>query len=220
MSGKSETLVRFHEKLGDKPVTLTSWRRRNDGQRLRTLRFVKPLQSAIGPKQCTNIEKLSVEYINKDGFVVLASCSSQGVPFSNNFQNYVQWVASPVHGNPQSTVLHVTGECKFHTPIWGPLKGTISNESIKGMKKAYSTLQTMVQDRFGVPLHNTTKLAAVANSKIDGTSNSVVSYLQSSQSNPAVMLVVMAMCIVLWRMALLDTLALTVLRRIAAATTK
>ena len=129
MGGSSDGLVAFHTQLGEREIVLTPWRKSPDGRPTRLLRYVTPLSNPLGPSQCTNRERITAVHVGATAFVVSASCTSQGVPFAGKFANAVQWVA--VADGPYATRLHITGECKFSAPVWGPLKGTISGESIK-----------------------------------------------------------------------------------------
>ena len=79
------------------------------------------------------------------------------------------------------------------------------------MTKAYATLQTLLATRFGVKEASVVAPAAPA----AADAGSLLSYLQTPQSNPAVMVMIVAMFVLMWRMALLDTLAIQMLRRLA-----
>jgi hypothetical protein len=214
MSGAGIGLFDFHTNLGEQDVILSQWHQRSDGSRTRVVRFTTPLNNPLGPRQALNKEVLTPEYLGSDAWVVRTVCTSEGVPFASSFINTVQWVATAE--GTHATRLHITGDCKFVAPVWGPLKGTIRRESIRGMSRAYKTLKTSLVDRFGVvePSHMQTH-AVHAGSE---TSSGLVALMQSHQGmNPAVIVAFVAMFFILWRMALLDAVGMQVMKRLAVA---
>lgn len=230
LSGKSSELAEFHRTLGDIDIVLSPWRKRaSSGQRTRVIQFSVPLKSPLGPKQAVNREELTIAHLEARSFVINAVATSTGVPFANAFENHVQWVAK--EERPGVTRLSITGECTFKAPVWGPLKGTISSESIKGMSRAYCTLEGMLATKFGIITSLTPNSAAkmLIPGASDTTSSTndlllpngdagnegLLSFLQSPQSNPAVLIALIAMFIILWRMALLNTMTLHMLQRLA-----
>jgi hypothetical protein len=122
----------------------------------------------------------------------------------------VQWVARPEGAS--ATRLRITGECRFIGSIWGPLRGTVERESIKGMSKAYASLRTTLENRFGVVM---TEAVPIVVSRPEDGSGGFLALLQSPQANPAMIVLLLAMFVIMWRMALLNTLALQVLQRVA-----
>ena len=93
------------------------------------LSYTTPLRNPLGPRQAVNREVMEAALLGPDSFVVRTRCVTAGVPFSANFANYVQWVASAE--GPGATRLSVSGGCKFHAPVWGPVRGQIERESAK-----------------------------------------------------------------------------------------
>lgn len=225
MSGSSEELAEFHRTgLGELNVSLSTWRRREDGSRCRVLRFTTPLHNPLGPREAFNCEVFTLHHLSHDAWVVKTQCNSKGVPFANSFANHVQWVATAE--GPKTTRLHVTGDCKFKTGVWGPLKGTIARESFKGMSKAYKTLLASLSERFGVmeastqDSLDTPSQSAVMRSNqnpIRPAAESFLALLNSPQTNPAVVVVMIAMFVLMWRMALLNSIALQAFHRIATS---
>ncbi len=233
LSGKSSELAQFHQNLGDVDVVLTAWRKRpSSGKRTRVINFSVPLKNPLGPKQAANREELTISHLEARVFVINAVATSSGVPFANAFENYVQWIAK--EERPGVTRLSITGECCFKTPVWGPLKGTISNESIKGMSRAYQTLESMLATKFGILSSLTPN--STAKMLIPGASDNTftalsadglglpqngangegfMSFLQSPQSNPAVLIALIAMFIILWRMALLNVATVHMFQKLA-----
>ena len=226
LSGDSSELAEFHRNLGDVDVVLSPWRKRSSGQRSRVIQFSVPLKSPLGSKQAVNREELTISTLEARSFIINAAATSTGVPFANAFENYVQWVAK--EERPGVTRLSITGECKFKTPVWGPLKGTINSESIKGMSRAYRTLESMIATKFGISSsltpNSTAKTLIPGTTELASSTHGLVlpegdvgfmSFLQSPQSNPAVLIALIAMFIILWRMALLNTMTLHMLQRLA-----
>lgn len=233
LSGKSSELVEFHRNLGDVDIALSPWKKRpTSGQRSRVIQFNVPLKNPLGPKQAGTREELTISRLEARSFVINAVATSTGVPFANAFENSVQWVAK--EEKPGVTRLSITGECTFKKPVWGPLKGTINGESIKGMTRAYNILESMLATKFGILTSLTPNSAA--KTLIPGasdatlTTNGVVlphgdaenegfmSFLQSPHSNPAVFIALIAMFIILWRMALLNTMTLHMFQKLATKT--
>lgn len=142
----SSLLADFHEGLGDLDIKLTPWLLK-DGQRRRVLRYLAPLKQAFGPKQAYNTEVLDLVSLGPRLAVLETRCDTRGVPFASNFANYIQWVA--LAESPAATRLRITGECRFHQPVWGPLRGQIARESKKGTSKAYATLNEMLLSKYG-----------------------------------------------------------------------
>lgn len=220
LSGNSTELVEFHRSIGDIELSLSPWRKRANGSRVRILNFTTPLKNPLGPKRAFNREELTVTFISPRAFVLTAVANSKGVPFASNFQNHVQWVA--YEEGAAITRVCITGECRFLTPIWGPLKGTINRESIKGMERAYRILETTLADNFGILRSETPGSTAVV---VEPTAaviskprdTGLAGLFQTSQSNPAVLIVLVAMFVIMWRMALLNTLTMQVFQRLAAA---
>lgn len=145
--GSSALLSDFHQQLGDLAVSVSPWREKDDGMPRRVLKYTTPLNNRLGPRQACNTEVLEAAELAACGFWLRACATSEGVPFSTCFANHIQWVAVP-HGTHSSRLV-VSGECRFHSPVWGPLKGQIERESIKGMSKAYRTLLRMLEQRYG-----------------------------------------------------------------------
>lgn len=224
MSGNSTELVEFHRSIGDIELSLSPWKRRANGARVRVLNFTTPLKNPLGPKKAYNREELTVTFINPRAFVVTTVANSKGVPFASNFQNHVQWVA--YEQGAAITRVCVTGECRFTSPVWGPLKGTINKESIKGMERAYRILETSLAGNFGI-LRSATPgstavvaeptAAVVSRPRDTSDSGGLATFFQTSQSNPAVLVVLVAMFVIMWKMALLNTFTMQAFQRIAAA---
>ncbi|KAL4457399.1 hypothetical protein ABPG75_012264 [Micractinium tetrahymenae] len=146
--GSSAMLADFHQQLGDLAVTISPWHRQKDGSPpRRLLKYTTPLTNRLGPRQALNTEVLEAASLSPSGFSLSAKCTSEGVPFASSFANHVQWVATP-HGTHLCRLV-ITGECRFHSPVWGPLKGQIERESLKGMAKAYRTLVCMLERQYG-----------------------------------------------------------------------
>lgn len=91
--------------------------------------YVTPINNPFGPKQAINKERMAVTHLGSSCFVVTTTCVTEGVPFSSNFVNRVQWVG--VADGPRACRVEVSGECLFHKPVWGPLRGKIEGESSK-----------------------------------------------------------------------------------------
>ncbi|PSC69072.1 GRAM domain-containing 1B-like [Micractinium conductrix] len=136
----------FHRHLGDLDVAVSGWRQKEGGKR-RVLRYTTPLRNPLGPRQARNTEVVEAGHLGAFGFFLRARCASEGVPFAAAFANHVQWVATAE--GPHTCRLVVTGECHFHSPVWGPLKGQIERESVKGMAKAYRTLLRLLERQYG-----------------------------------------------------------------------
>jgi VAD1 Analog of StAR-related lipid transfer domain len=229
LSGNSSELAEFHRNLGDVDITLSPWRKHSSsGQRTRVIQFIVPLKNPLGPKQASNREELTISHLEARTFIINATATSTGVPFATAFENHVQWIAK--EERPGVTRLSITGECKFKAPVWGPLKGTINSESIKGMSRAYLTLESMLATKFGISSsltpNSTAKSLIPGATDIATTMNGLnlpnttdnegfLSFLQSPQSNPAVLIALIAMFIILWRMALLNAMTLHMFQRLA-----
>ena len=226
LSGNSKELEEFHSALGDVEISLSPWKQRSNGDKIRIIEFTTPLKNPMGPKKALNREELRVITIESSAFVLKTTATSKGVPFANAFENHVQWVAQKIGNN---TRLLITGECKFTTPVWGPLKGTINKESVNGMGRAYRILESLLAAKFGIVSSATpgsiavvggsstveTGVAAVESSS-GGVSSGSLSFLQSP-TNPAVLIMVLAMFIILWRMAMMNTMTMQVIKRLAEA---
>lgn len=226
MSGGSEELAEFHRTgLGELNVALSPWRRRQGGGRCRVLRFTTPLKNPLGPREAKNCEVFTLQHLSHDAWVVTTQCKSQGVPFASSFANHVQWVA--IAAGPETTELTVTGECRFITPVWGPLKGTIARESSKGMSKAYKILLASLSERFGVMGASYQTTSQEDSAPQSGTmtplnairpaADGFLAVLNSPQASPAVMVVMIAVFVLMWRMALLNSIALQAFHRIATS---
>lgn len=225
LTSVSNELAAFHEKLGERDVYLGSWREQTDGSRTRLLRFTTPLKNPLGPKQAFNNEYFTLEDISANGFIVSAHCTSEGVPFANSFVNNVLWVASRV--DQQTTRVIISGECNFTGSVFGPLKGTISRESIKGMSKAYQVMHSILASKYGcIEQQDSTqtqekkkkkkKDTLVPSSDIFSGADGMISALSNSaQTNPAVLVIVLATFLLIWRMAMLNTFYLQLARQIA-----
>ena len=212
MSGKSETLVEFHEITGDHEIVLGSWRQLPDGTRCRLLKFKTPLRNGWGSREAINKQIFTVEYIGTDAWVISSICNTEGVPFATKFANSLQWVATSV--TPTTTRLRITGACRFVDGFWGPLKGTISRESIKGMNRSYSKLKKMLEEKYH--LEDSSYLDASAKGEA-GEESSILSLAQGAQiANPAIIVAFFAMIFIVWRMALMDTFILHVMQKIAS----
>lgn len=166
--GSSSLLADFHQQLGDLAVTISAWRRQQDGSPpRRLLKYTTPLSNRLGPRQAFNTEVLEATSLSHAGFSLSARCTSEGVPFASCFANHVQWVATPQ--GTHSCRLVITGECRFHSPVWGPLKGQIERESQKGMAKAYRTLLRMLERQYG-GMENTQQPASSGKATGSGSS--------------------------------------------------
>jgi len=84
------------------------------------------------------------------------------------------------------------------------------------MTKAYGTLQTMLESRFGVvpPSPVAVPASLLGNKPAEDGATSLF-FQHAPQVNPAVLVVVLAMVVLMWRMALLDTLTMQILRHVA-----
>ena len=227
LSGSSDELASFHRTLGDLDVTLTPWRKRPDNRRTRTIRFTTPLNKPLGPKQALNREEMVVEFISANAFVLRTTADSKGVPFASAFENHVLWVAH--EQGAAITRLTITGECIFTTPVWGPLRGTINKESIRGMQRAYKTLETILGDTFGILSSltpdsgyttsttsgkATTSLTSVAGDKTSLSDDQAGALFPGQpQFNPAMLIVVIAMIVLMWRMAMLNSVTMHILKK-------
>lgn len=223
LTSVSNELVTFHEKLGEKDIYLGSWREQTDGSRTRLLRFTTPLKNPLGPKQAFNSEYFTLEDISANGFIVSAHCTSEGVPFANSFVNNVLWVATEV--GPQTTRVIISGECNFTGSVFGPLKGTISRESIKGMSRAYQVMHSILATKYGcieqqqeedntqVQVNKTTTMPS--GDIFPGGGGMITALSNSAQTNPAVLVIVLATFLLIWRMAMLNTFYLQLARQIA-----
>ena len=236
LSGDSNQLADFHLALGDVDVSLTPWKsHRATGKRARVILFTVPLKNPLGPKQALNREELTIAHLSPRAFVLNAIATSTGVPFASAFENHVLWVVQ--QESPTTTRVTVTGDIVFTGSVFGLIKGTIQKESIKGMRRAYVTLESLLTTKFGILrtatpesmvgalATTTTQIIATGVSSSGGglgfggeaPENSVLSFLHSSQSNPAVLIMMVAMIVVIWRMAFLNTLTGQVFQRAMAA---
>ena len=213
MSSSSDVFATFHKNMGEKDIYLGSWREQADGSKTRLLKFTTPLKNPLGPKQAFNYETFKLVDISPNGFVVEVKCITAGVPFSSNFENDLQWVASQEDNG--HTRLVITGECNFTSPIFGPLKSTISRESINGMARAYKIFKGMVTNKYGehveeeslVPSYDTLD-ALTKSSYMAGITN-------AAQTNPAVLVVILSTFIIIWRIMMTNTLYHALLRKVA-----
>lgn len=219
LTSASDQLASFHEKLGEKDIYLGSWREQIDGSRTRLLRFTTPLKNPLGPKQAFNNEHFTLEDMSATGFIVSAHCTSEGVPFANSFCNNVLWVATEV--GPQTTRVIISGECNFTGSVFGPLKGTISRESIKGMSKAYQVMHSILANKYGCIEQDNTqvlekkKTTMLSGDIFPGGGGMINALSNSAQTNPAVLVIVLATFLLIWRMAMLNTFYLQLAKQIA-----
>ena len=210
MSGGSGGLVEFHRSLGEFNISISTWRKMRNGDRCRVLRFTTPLKNRLGPRQARNKEIFTVVHLQSDAWIVRSRCISEGVPFSSKFANNLQWVATSLDSS--TTRLQITGACKFEPGVWGPLKGTISRESVLGMSRSYKTLRQVLQTKYGID--ETSIQPGIATKDIE--KSNMIGLLQSPQAaNPAIIVAVLAMIFIVWRMALMDAFVLHIMRKIA-----
>lgn len=222
--------------MGDQNVKLSSWMQsKKDNIKFRSLSYISPLSNPLGPKQAFNKERLTILSLGQgNSFVLQTKCVTKGVPFASDFANYIQWTATP--DGSTSTILKVTAECRFHNQVWGPLKGKVEKESVKGIVKAYKKLQEMLISRLKAQPYPSAadQLAATGkeNKTIttdkdgagmavtveDGNSSSGRSmshHLLGAHSNPAVVLMVAMFLIVVWRVLLFESLGGLLLHKYA-----
>eukprot|EP00887_Chlorella_sp_A99_P002900 scaffold6.g2900.t1 len=145
-AGGSRLLEEFHAGEGDRDIQYGPWLQK-DGRRWRVLSYTTPLNKPLGPRQAFNREVMEVVDLGPSAFLLRTRCTSSGVPFSSNFANVIEWAA--VATGVGTARLTVTGECRFHNPVWGPIKGQIHRESSKGMAKAYAHLAALLTARLG-----------------------------------------------------------------------
>jgi hypothetical protein len=236
----SSLLANFHQDLGDLDISISPWRQKDDVRR-RVLRYTTPLKNPLGPRQARNTEVLEAAQLSGQGFTLRARCTSEGVPFASCFANHVQWVATP-HG-AHSSRLVVTGECRFHSPVWGPLKGQIERESIKGMSKAYRTLIRMMERNYGGTATPPSSSAGASGSQAAGggkagsgkltgrpvslvaaaggageeESMNISALLQNPQTNAAAFLALVVFMAILWRLAAMNPMISQAVRGVATA---
>jgi len=238
-SNSTSLLADFHKSLGDQNIKLSSWMQsKKDNTKFRSLSYITPLHNPLGPKQAFNKEQFTILSLGQaNSFVLQTKCVTKGVPFSADFANYIQWTATP--DGPTSTILKATAECRFHNQVWGPLKGKVKKESVKGIVKAYKKLQEMLISRLKAqpyplatdqlaaadeenkpqPLITTGKDAGMAVT-IDDDDNSssgrsMTHHLVGAHSNPAVVLMVAMFIIVVWRVLLFESLGGLLLHKYA-----
>lgn len=202
-SNSSSLLSDFHYSLGDVNISESSWKQLGD-KKFRTLTYTTPLSNPIGPKTAGNHEVLTILAMSPTLFVLQTRCVTEGVPFSGNFANYLQWSVTSCAKN--ACLLKVSAETRFHSPVWGPLKGKIEGESMKGIQKAYLKLENMLTTMFRA---NKVHISAITE-KPTHTKGAVQ---LGPQSNPAVMLFVAMLLVLVWRMVLFDGLTLAALHK-------
>lgn len=216
LSSSSTMLADFHSRMDDRDIYLGSWREQENGSKTRLLKFVKPLKNPLGPRQALNYESFRLVDMSLNGFVVDAICSTEGVPFSNSFQNHLQWAVSREDGSLTRVV--ISGECTFIGPVIGPLKGTIARESIKGMGHAYTTFQKLLSEKYGLHVveEEEEKTSMYEDSFENMCKSSYMSSLaHSAQTNPAALVALLATFIILWRIIMTNTIYHAILRRLA-----
>ena len=192
--GDSNALDRYHRSMGDKEVYVGPWRQK-EGVRRRRVSFIKPLRNPLGPRQATNQETFTITDMSPNGFTCSCVCKTSGVPFSSSFQNELTWVGYQVEDNVMRLI--VSGECKFTEAVFGPLRGTISRESVSGMKKAYDQFfRQIVRDEFGIleDEHEDKKRGTLSTQR--GMTDGVVNL---AQANPAVLVALLATIVIIMR---------------------
>lgn len=212
LSSSSTILKDFHAQMNDKNIYLGSWREQEDGSKTRLLKFIKPLKNPLGPKQAFNYESFRLVDMSPNGFVVEAVCSTEGVPFSSSFENHLQWAVS--HEDAHLTRVIISGECNFTARVIGPLRGTISRESIKGMGHAYDTFGKILSEKYGLhKVEHDKEEESVGESLSQSFHFSGLS--NAAQTNPAVLVALLATMIILWRIIMTQTIYHAMLRRLA-----
>jgi len=197
--------------MDDRHIYLGSWREQEDGSRTRLLKFIKPLKNPLGPRQALNYESFMLVDMSPNGFIVEAICTTKGVPFSDSFENHLQWAVS--HEDARLTRVVISGECNFTARVLGPLKGTISRESIKGMGYAYKTFGEILSEKYGIHVveqddKEEESLTLTRPSHFSGLAH-------AAQTNPAVLVALLATMIILWRIIMTQTIYHAMLRRLA-----
>lgn len=213
LSSSSSMLKDFHAQMDDKDIYLGSWREQENGSKTRLLKFIKPLKNPLGPKQAFNYESFRLVDMSPNGFVVEAVCSTQGVPFSTSFENHLQWAVS--QEDALLTRVVISGECNFTARVIGPLRGTISRESIKGMGHAYKTFERILSDKYGVHVVELEDEDEESLEKALSRSSHFSGLAQAAQTNPAVLVALLATVIILWRIIMTQTIYHAMLRRLA-----
>lgn len=210
LSSSSKELVDFHAGMGDRDIYLGSWKEQADGTKTRLLKFVKPLKNPLGPKCANNYQTFTLVDMSPSGFTMTARCTSEGVPFATSFENHLQWTVS--QEDADHTRVIITGECNFTSPVFGPLKGTISRESVKGMQAAYQTLHNVLNKKYGEE-----ETIEEPSDPLDALSKStfVSGLANSAQTNPAMLVVILASFVIMWRMVMMNTIYTQLLRRLA-----
>lgn len=215
LSSSSTMLKDFHARMNDKDIYLGSWREQVDGSKTRLLKFIKPLKNPLGPKQAFNYESFNLVDMSSNGFVVEAVCSTEGVPFSSSFENHLQWAVS--YEDARLTRVIISGECNFTARVLGPLKGTISRESIKGMGHAYDTFGKILSEKYGLEqtLPDDDEEEEESLGKPLTQSFQFSGLAHTAQTNPAVLVALLATMIILWRIIMTQTIYHAMLRRLA-----
>jgi hypothetical protein len=212
----SNVFEQYHAGMGDRDVYVGPWRQKKaDGGngmiRRRRTSFVKPLKNPLGPRQAANQETFTIVDLSPAGFTCSCVCKTQGVPFSNSFQNELMWVGYQVEDNTMRLI--VSGECVFTESVFGVLKGTIARESVSGMKKAYDTFfRRIIADQFGILEGEERQQKNLAN--VSGKAGITDGFMNLAQTNPAVLVALLATLIIMMRMVTTQSLYHQLLRKI------
>ncbi len=67
----------------------------------------RPTPAAVPSPFAATTEMMEVAELGAAGFTLRTRCTTEGVPFSSNFANHVQWVAT--QAGPHACRLQITG---------------------------------------------------------------------------------------------------------------
>lgn len=142
----SDWLKEYHDQVKNYNVDIMEWERDDTGRMCRDVRFRRPLQLRVGPKETRVEEKQWATFTGEGCVVIEVQGNNLDVPYSSYFKVESFFELSPIN-NGADTLLVASVNVRFSKSTL--LQGQIESGALSETETAYGKLVTLAKERIG-----------------------------------------------------------------------
>lgn len=140
----SDWLRHYHKAVNNRDVNMTDWRRGEDGYMTREVKFCRPLNLKIGPKETRVQEEQRYSFMNDGGVIVEVQGENLDVPYATYFVVESFYELHP-HGDGSKTLFILSVAVYFKKSTL--LQGKIESSTLSETKTTYTRQVELAKER-------------------------------------------------------------------------
>jgi len=147
-SDRSEFIRKYHEKRGDKEISIPKWTNSPQFGMIRNVQYYAPVKVPLGPDK-TRVQETQRYVLQKSRLLIETISIMFDIPYGDSFRLETKILVSSPSATAKSCSLQISMCVHFVKKTW--FKGRIESQSLKEMKESFRQWIDLAREEFAIP---------------------------------------------------------------------